>query len=416
MKLIARFLKVMFLEKADGPQKRRRGDKYDVFLSVWNVFRSPEQWRGFETAGLSVHWVGDHYLPPRRGEVAKRSFSWLSFTARMLYFFVLRREWLVHLSMSLFDLFSGTRRLNSRLVWAYVEMNTRLIRRAKKKGIPIVLDNPIAHMRRFYEDLSPEWDALGIEFHDKHIRRWTEKAEEEYAKADWFNVGSRFVKKTLVESGIPAEKIFVNHTGIDSGLWEEVFKNRKHDRRTMTFVYTSHISPRKGIQYLIKAWAQASLENAELLICGGGTLLWEMICPVMPHNIRFLGAVKHRQLMDIYVKSDVYVLPSLLEGFARSGLEAMASGLPLIITEETGLTDVCSDGAEGWVVPARNIDRLAERLIWCRANPEAVRSAGKLAFVKMQGRSFDSYGARCAAIAKAIIEGQSPLSVEGVEA
>ncbi|NOU35151.1 MAG: glycosyltransferase family 4 protein [Kiritimatiellaceae bacterium] len=416
MNLAARFLKVIFLEKADGPRKRRRGGQYDVLLAVWNVFRSPEQWRGFESAGLSVHWVGDHHVPPRRGEVTKRSFSWFSFIARMLYAFVLRREWLLHLSMNLFDLFSGTRRLNSRLVWAYVEMNTLLIRRAKKKGIPVVLDNPIAHMRRFCEDLKPEYEALGLEFHEKHIRRWTQKAEEEYAYADWFNVGSRFVKKTLVGRGVPSEKIFVNHTGVDSRRWEEAFKNRKHDRRTMTFVCTAHITPRKGIQYLIKAWEQASLEDAELLICGGGALPWERICPKMPDNIRFIGPVKHRQLMDIYAGSDVYVLPSLLEGFVRSGLEAMASGLPLIITEETGLTDVCSDGAEGWVIPARNTDQLAERLVWCRANPDAVRVAGERAFMKMQGRSFDSYGARCAAIARAIIEGRSPMSVEGVEA
>lgn len=379
-------------------------DTYDVTLSVWNIFRNREQRQGFEAAGLSVHWIGNH-CPPSKNEVAKRSFAWLSFIVLMSNSFIFRKRCLVYLHMYLFDFYSGTRKLNTKLVWAYVEMNTRLIRRAKAKGIPVVLDNPIAHMRDYYDILKPEYAALGMEFHDKATMKWVRRAEEEYANSNWFNVGSNFVKQSLVRRGIPADRIVVNHTGVDLEKWKLAHTNRTHNREKTTFVYTGSLIPRKGVHYLVSAWIKAGMEDAELFVCGGETMPWEKICDTLPENIHIMGSVKHDTLIEIYSNSDVYVLPSLLEGFARSGLEAMAAGLPLIITEETGLIDVCDDGIEGWVVPSKNVDALAERLIWCYNHPEQIRTAGEKAFNKMQGRDFGAYGKKCADMAKTIIEG-----------
>lgn len=415
IKLIIRFTKRMFFEEKDIPCAVAINGKYDILLSVWNVFRSQEQRQGFANKNLSVHWVGDHIAPPVKGEVAKRSFCWISFALRMMYSFLVHREWLLHSSMWFFDFYSGSKKLNCRLVWAYVENNDRLLKKAKKMNIPIVLDNPIAHMRCFYENLKPEYESMGIDFHDKLILKWVRSAESQYSMANWFNVGSNYVKKTLISNGIPAEKIIVNHTGVDTKLWSRVHANRAHNRPIMTYVCTSHLSPRKGIQYLIKAWILASLENSELIICGGGSLPWDRICDELPHNVHILGPKKHIEMAAIYQNSDVYVLPSLLEGFVRSGLEAMAAGLPMIITEETGLTDVCSHDEHGWVVPSKNVTELAERLIWCRSNPDAVRIAGEKAFRKMQGRSMEAYGDRCAAVASAIIHGKDPTTVDGLD-
>jgi glycosyltransferase involved in cell wall biosynthesis len=378
-------------------------------LSIWNVFFNCEQRKAFEAAGLPVHWVGNHY-PPKKCEVAQRSFDWVSFSILMLYFRKLGGEWMRHLSMTLFDWFSGTRRLNADLVWAYVEMNTRLLAKARRKGIPTVLDVPIAHMRDYYNCLKPEYDQLGLKFHDRLVRKWMERAEIEYEAADWIVAGSNFVKESLVKHGVDSSKIIINHYGVDTSLWATTHKRCNAKRTKMTFVYTALIGPRKGIQYLIKAWTLAEISDAELVICGSGDMPWEKIQNPMPTNVLFLGRLKHEKLAEIYSEADVYVLPSLLEGFARSGVEAMAAGLPLIITEETGLTDFCDDGVEGWVVPSRNVESLADRLRWCRAHPEEVRVAGDRAYSRMRDQSFDGYGAKCVAIANAIIGGAKTLA------
>ena len=406
MSALSKFLRTMFIRPV-GYVKKTPKPPYDVMLSLWNIFRNREQRKGFENNGLSVRWIGNHY-PPEIGEVSKRSFAWIPFVAFM-FSFRIHSEWLKHFSMTLFDWYSGSRKLNCRLVWAYVEMNTRLLRKAKSKGIPVILDNPIAHMRDYYNTLKPEYESLGMNFHAPLISKWATLAEKEYELADWFNVGSRFVKKTLAAHGVPESKIIVNHTGVDVSRWAQACSNRKFGDRKMTFVSTGYIGVRKGTHYLVKAWIKANLQNARLILCGGGSLPWEKICQTpLPESIIFMGAVNHDKLAEIYANSDVYVLPSLLEGFARAGLEAMASGLPLLITEETGLTDLCDDGKEGWIVPAKDAGAIAARMQWCMEHPDEVRAAGEAASEKMRHHDFTSYGNQCAEIAKCVIAGKQP--------
>ena len=135
---------------------------------------------------------------------------------------------------------------------------------------------------------------------------------------------------------------------------------------------------------------------------------WNLICSGLPDNVRFFGRVEHDRLVALYSKASVYVLPSLLEGLARTGLEAMAAGLPVIVTRETGLTDFVSDGINGWIVPSRDSDALATRFRWCIDHPTSVYEAGEAAFRRMSGCDLDSYGNRCSEIARAIISDKQP--------
>lgn len=400
---------IMYYKSSEEKVQPIQGGTYDILFSVWNVFRNREQREGFIRNNLTVHWVGNHY-PPKKGTITKRSFSFLSFFLLCSSYFLKLGYLGVFSSMWAFNLFSGTRSLNAKLVWAYVEFNPLLLRRAKKRGIPIVLDNPIAHMEKYYEDLETVYKECGQKFHSWWVRKWVNVAKKEYELADWFNVGSNFVKETLIERGVPSEKIIVTHTGVDVELWSKSYLN-KEKTSTFVFVFTAGISPRKGIQYLMKAWKQLNLQDAELWICGGHkkTMNWDLICGGVPNNVVFLGRLKHEQLSKIYSKANVYILPSLLEGFARSGLEALAAGLPVIITKETGLTDFVTDGHEGWVVPARSVTSLIERMQWCYLNKNKVEQAGERAYNKMRNQSFSVYGDKCADIAKAIINGKNPI-------
>lgn len=386
-----------------------RGQSFDVLLSVWNVFRNREQRRGFIRNGLSVHWIGNHY-PPMKGEVTKRSFAWISCAVFVSAIYWKMKAFGVHASMWLFNVYSGMHRLNTKLVWAYVEFNPRLLKRAKRRGIPIVLDCPIAHMDDYYA-LKPEFEACGVPWPDWWIRRWVAAAKREYALADWFNVGSCFVKETLVSRGAPADRVIVNHTGVDTERWSVAKKNRNiGPDDPLVFVFTGLASPRKGIHYLLRAWKSAALKKAELWICGGTkrSMDWNRVCGGLPPNVKFFGRVNHDRLVELYSKASVYVLPSLLEGLARTGLEAMAAGLPVIVTKETGLTDFVSDGVEGWIVPSRDTRALAERFNWCATHPNAIRSAGSAAFRRMEGQNFAAYGDQCATIAQKIIKGEAP--------
>lgn len=390
----------------------------DVLLSVWNRFHSREQLNGFLRAGLNVHWIGNTRPPTG---VSRRSFQWISWALLRAHFlfspngfnrptvgYLSSRRILVHLSMRAFDWGAANCRWDARVVWAYADINAKLLAAARRRSVPSVLDVPIGHQRDHMEMLRAEHHAWGLPEPGGWDESWARLCEEQYASADWISAGSTFVKRTLVDRGIPAEKVLVNPYGVDAARWRRCAERPRDYSGKLTFVFTANLTLRKGIHYLLKAWNAAALRNAELLIFGNGTLDLTRIVGQLPESVRFIGYADHDKLAAVYSRAHAYILPSLFEGLARSGLEAMAAGLPVIVTEETGLRDFVEDGQQGWFVPSRSVDALAERLRWCTAHREELKTAAERAFQKVQSLTFDSYGDRCAAIVRALIAGRSP--------
>jgi starch synthase len=216
-------------------------------------------------------------------------------------------------------------------------------------------------------------------------------------------VGSHFVKQSLVDRGIPSQKIHVIPYGVDVSFWGKAWVREKPTNKKLIFIYTASIALRKGFHYLIQAWRDANLPNAELWVCGFNYLPkckeFESFLP----TIKFLGPKSHSELMEIYKLAHIYVLPSLFEGLARSGLEAMAAGLPCIATWESGLTDFIEQGENGWVVPSANSQALAEILRECSRNRNALSRFSEKALEIGCLNSWDRYGNRCAEVAKQIL-------------
>jgi glycosyltransferase involved in cell wall biosynthesis len=93
------------------------------------------------------------------------------------------------------------------------------------------------------------------------------------------------------------------------------------------------------------------------------------------HRVVFLGRRKDvRELMAI---SDISVVASHEEGFSNAILEAMAAGLPVVATAVGGNPEAVIDGATGWVVPPKNPEALAERILALLEDPDKIREFGK---------------------------------------
>jgi len=385
--------------------------KSDVLLSVWNRFFSGEQAAGFSAEGLSVSWVGTGRAP---SGVSKRHRAWIS-TALLRLHFKTGQVFLQDWSRIAFERKSRHFADAARLVWAYMEYNNRLLARCGQEGIPTILDIPIGHQRTCHEVLAKEHECYGASYGGRSLEYWTRLYERAYDMADRLVVGSTFVKRTLTERGIDATKIDVIPYGVDTTFWREAFRERPGTTGgKLVFVYAASVGLRKGVQYLLRAWRKAALEDCELLVCGANYLPQHREFAETPDNVRFLGPQTHTQLREIYKRAHVYVLPSLFEGLARSGLEAMASGLAPIVTWETGLTDMVSDGLNGWVIPSRDEASLAKCLRACAENRQAVANAGGKAHETAMKYSWEVYGRRCAASVREILastgNGQRPAA------
>jgi len=383
-----------------------RQPKADVLLSVWNRFFSEEQTAGFLNDSLTVSWVGTGRSPEG---VSSPHRAWIATALLRLHFktgYVFLQDW----SRVAFERKSRRFAKEARVVWAYMEYNNGLLQRCRKAGIPTVLDIPIGHQRSCHDLMAEEHASYGIPYRHRALERWTRTYELAYELADRLVVGSGFVRQTLVDHGVAADKIIINPYGVDTNFWGKVFRERRErSAGTMTFVYTASIGLRKGIQYLLRAWRKANLNNCELQICGANYLPEHAEFASLPQGVRFLGPKTHDQLREIYKKADVYVLPSLFEGLARSGLEAMAAGLPPIVTWETGLTDMVKDGVNGWIVRSRDEDTLAKCLRTCASNYQVVKSAGVQAHETAKEYSWENYGRRCAGIVRGLLSQQQQI-------
>ena len=124
----------------------------------------------------------------------------------------------------------------------------------------------------------------------------------------------------------------------------------------------------------------------------------------MPSSVKFLWPQSHKSLSEIYKRCHVYVLPSLFEGLARSGLEALASGLPCIVTKESGLTDFVINDNNGWVVESANTSALSDSIVNAYKNRANLHKFAENAFETGQLNSWKTYGDRCSTLVKDVLE------------
>jgi len=177
---------------------------------------------------------------------------------------------------------------------------------------------------------------------------------------------SSTTKKSLVEDyGIPPEKIIVIPVGIDLDEFKPLNDIKKIPS---SILYVGRLDKRKGVQYLIKAMRHIvkDFPTAKLYIIGNGNLrnsLEELVKNEKVNNhVVFLGKVPTNDLIEWYNKAEVFVLPSLFEGFGIVVLESMACGTPVIGTKVPGIVDTIEHEKTGLLVSPKNEKWLTESI------------------------------------------------------
>jgi phosphatidyl-myo-inositol dimannoside synthase len=154
-------------------------------------------------------------------------------------------------------------------------------------------------------------------------------------------------------------------------------------------VCVSRLVPRKGQDTLLRAWPAvlSAVPDAALLIVGGGPFrknLDTLSERLAPHTVHLTGPVPSDQLPGYYDAGDVFAMPCRtrrggldVEGLGLVYLEASATGLPVIGGDSGGAPDAIRDGESGYVVPGRDLDALAARLIELLTDPAKARAMGE---------------------------------------
>jgi glycosyltransferase involved in cell wall biosynthesis len=208
------------------------------------------------------------------------------------------------------------------------------------------------------------------------------RIEKEYELCDRIIVPSNLAYRSFAEFGL-ADKVSIVPTGVDAEFFTPAEASRSEDKFRVCFV--GRVELAKGAGYLLQAWKRLALPNAELVMVGSvKPEMNSLMREYADSTVRTTGIVSPAVLATIYQESDLFAFPSVNEGLAQVLLEAMASGLPIVASDYSGGDDLITDGKEGFIVPARNIDRLADAILWCYQHRDETRAMGRAARAKIE--------------------------------
>ena len=188
----------------------------------------------------------------------------------------------------------------------------------------------------------------------------------EYEGSDLIFVPSELNYRTFIENGVPAAKLRKVPYGVDLRMFTP--QPKRDDVFRVLFI--GQIGLRKGVPYLLEALAPLNLPKFEL--CLAGAIHPEIRSILAPYEgrFRYLGVISRSKLREVYSQASVFALASVEEGLALVQAEAMACGLPVIGTSNTGAEDLLTDGVEGFIVPIRDPEAIRDKVLVLYNNRE----------------------------------------------
>lgn len=263
---------------------------------------------------------------------------------------------------------------------------------AKAKGAKAwlyCLNNYLPFMQQqIQQELKVLADSTVATMNPMMLRRFANECQQ----ADLIIVLSEVAKQTFVKAGFAAEKIAVITPFVDT----ERFRPTPKTDDVFRVLYVGTIEPRKGLPYLVDAFSQAKIPNSELLIVGGASTrgLRRFMENVITQNSNIKQEIWNFSQTDptkVFGKSSVLVLPSVEDGFGLVALEAMACGLPVIVTSQCGSADVVHEGVNGFVVPPRDIKAITNKLVFLAKNEVKRVEMGKVARLTAEKQTPEVY-------------------------
>lgn len=208
-------------------------------------------------------------------------------------------------------------------------------------------------------------------------------------KADLVHTVSNHIAGQAKKYG--AKKIKMVPNGVDTHIFQPMDKNKARQRSgykpgQRIVVSSSRLTPKNGLEYLIKA--VANIPNLRLLIIGDGEqrrFLEKLIMSLkLEDRVSLLGYLEHQRLPEYLNIADVFCRPSINEGFGISFIEAMACRVPTIGTSVGGITDIIEDGKNGLLVLPASSEGVSRALKKILNDKEFARKIAQQGYLTVQ--------------------------------
>jgi len=251
--------------------------------------------------------------------------------------------------------------------------NQKLIKKAKERNIKTIyfLNNSSPLFR---EKLKHEYSKLGLsrDFNEED-KSLTTKINQCIRDADYVGCISSFQRETYIEQGIlDRNKAITAIIGVDTS----VFYPKRILNKKFVVLGVGSDFVRKGFKYLIEGFNNLKLPNSELWLAGTLNKSQIMkVCKLENNNLIF-NSIKEFDLPKFYNQASVFCLPTLEDGAAAVIPQAMACGLPLILTKNCLGPDIIDNGNNGFIIKEMDALSISEKIKYFYDNPKKTSEMG----------------------------------------
>lgn len=312
-------------------------------------------------------------LPLRRGRFAQYA-DFLAFRLRRTGEWLLRQRWMP----------------DANALFGFVRhVSPEVCEKAGRDGLAVVVDQIIAtrveeqRQEQIQCERFPQWSATaqvlpGDPF--VHIER------ETWRHADLITCASEYVKSSLLREGIASERIRVVPYPINATDYPWTDRRGRTGKVVVGFV--GSLGLRKGTPYLLEVARRLQHSNVTFELVGGADFDHSLLEGVA--NVKWVGKVPRSEVPERLKKFDVFFFPSTCEGSPSAVMEAMATGLPVVTTPNSGT--LVRDGVEGFIRAYDDVDGLAEAVARLVDSERLRLELGRAARERVEGVNFDAYG------------------------
>lgn len=274
--------------------------------------------------------------------------------------------WMNHLIGDLFDRAVATQLAPAEEFEGFGGQSLYCFHRARQLGYQLLslqaANSHVNNVRRLHQQAIQQFGIESSWLNDVQRR----KTLREYALTDQIYVASEYTRQSFLAEGVPAEKLRKRIFDVHPRFMPP---QTRPDDGMFRVVYTGSLTVMKGVPVLIEAFSRLPDPNAELILVGGwatrGMRRYLQSWLAKDSRIRIAPGdpLPHLQ------QASVYVHPTYEDGFAYAPMEALACGVPVIVTEDTGMKEYVKEGINGYVVPTGDWEAILERLEVCQVKP-----------------------------------------------
>jgi glycosyltransferase involved in cell wall biosynthesis len=278
------------------------------------------------------------------------------------------------------------RRLSPDLCYVFTQVGLETLRWAEKARIPALLESPNGHLRNFWHVYKSETERWGgAAFHGHPTAAMVERVEEEYALAYRMRVSSQWSRLSMMRYGVDGTKTSVLQQPVNLSRFSPERNSGPH-QGPLRVCFVGSLDLRKGFVYLLQAIRRVGPDRISLEIVGA---TGDRLCKKLFARER-KGLNVHCAPGDpipALQRAELFVLPTLEDGSPFAVAEAMASGLPVTVTDSCGAAEWVRHRQSGWIVAHRSVDALAEALDDALAGRDELQAMGLLARADTEKRA-----------------------------